>query len=53
MKPPPPMPQEYERTTDRAKEVATAASTAFPPALRISAPACDANGWSAATAACW
>ena len=49
--PPPPSPQEYGRTTDRLRLVATAASTAFPPARRISAPASAAAGWSAATAA--
>jgi hypothetical protein len=31
MNPPPPIPQECGRTTDRQKLVATAASTALPP----------------------
>jgi hypothetical protein len=31
-------------TTERAKRVATAASTALPPSARISAPATDASG---------
>src|SRR5687768_16090292 len=53
MNPPPPMPQAYGRTTERAKEVATAASTALPLCRwRISAPAADAAGCAEATAAC-
>ena len=50
MNPPPPIPHDCGRTTESAKLVATAASTAFPPALRISSPARDAAAWSAATA---
>src|SRR5688500_16980435 len=51
MNPPPPIPHEYGRTTDSAKEVATAASTALPPLRRISAPASEAVAGPAATAA--
>src|SRR5688572_30972575 len=51
MNPPPPMPQDMGRTTERVKLVATAASTALPPRRSISAPAAEAAEWSAATAA--
>src|SRR3990172_8022734 len=49
MKPPPPIPQEDGLTTQTAKAVATAASTAFPPSSRMAAPACEASRWSDAT----
>ena len=38
-------------TTDRANSVATAASTALPPALSTSIPAAEASGWLDATTA--
>jgi hypothetical protein len=38
-------------TTDRAKSVATAASTALPPAVSTSMPAAEASGWFDATTA--
>ena len=50
MNPPPPMPQEYGRTTESVKDAATAASMALPPSLSMRAPASDATGWSHATA---
>jgi hypothetical protein len=52
MNPPPPSPHDSGRTTESVNEVATAASTAFPPRRRISAPASEAITWSAATAPC-
>ena len=42
MKPPPPIPENGVAATLNAREVATAASTAFPPSLKIAAPASDA-----------
>src|SRR4051812_33199253 len=52
MNPPPPIPHQYGLTTASANEVATPASTPFPPPLKISHPTSDARRWSAATAAC-
>src|SRR5579875_1805469 len=52
MKPPPPIPHEEGLATHTASPVATAASTALPPALRIRTPASAPNGCSAATIAC-
>ena len=43
------MPVEWGRVTARAKLVATAASTAFPPAANSRAPAWAASGSPAAT----
>jgi len=40
---------EFGSATAMAKAAATAASTALPPALRISAPAREARGWAEAT----
>src|ERR1017187_1387313 len=51
-KPPPPRPEAKGLTTPRAKVAAQAASTALPPAFRISTPAADAARESEATAAC-
>src|SRR5690349_13591585 len=52
MKPPPPMFPAGEWTTASAKPVATAASTAFPPACRISTPTRDAIWCTLTTMAC-
>src|SRR6476620_10797252 len=45
------MPTEPGRATQQASMAATAASTALPPASRISRPALAADGWGVATAA--
>ena len=45
----PPRPDMLGSATARAKAVATAASTAFPPTARMPAPAAVAAGWAAAT----
>src|SRR5690625_2305172 len=50
MKPPPPTLPSYGRVTPRVADAATAASTALPPASRISTPASEAYGSSEATA---
>src|ERR1700722_3082426 len=52
MNPPPPMLPAGECTTARANPVATAASTALPPACMISAPACEASACTVTTMAC-
>ena len=44
-KPPPKMPTIIGSTTVSVNSVATAASTALPPAASISAPAAEASGW--------
>ena len=49
-KPPPPRPEWYGPTTAMVKAVATAASTALPPASSISSPAALPMGCAAATA---
>src|SRR5713226_1035567 len=51
IKPPPPRFPALGPTTARAKPTATAASTAFPPFLRISTPAAEDRGSSEATMA--
>ena len=43
------MPQDMGSTTPSAAFTATAASMAFPPALRMSMPAWAASGWLVAT----
>ena len=43
--PPPKMPTIIGSTTESVKKPAMAASTALPPAVSISAPAAEANGW--------
>jgi len=59
MYPSPPKPDAFGSTTVTAKAVATAASTALPPAARISAPAWEASSCADATipsvpvATCW
>ena len=45
--PKPAMPHISGSTTPCTKAQASAASTAFPPAFRISAPASTASGWAA------
>src|SRR5688500_11500455 len=45
MYPQPPIPDMYGSATFNAAAVATAASTAFPPACRIRIPATDASGF--------
>ena len=44
-----PMPFEVGSTTVRVIAVASAASTALPPACRAASPACAASGWLVAT----
>jgi hypothetical protein len=51
MNPPPPKFPAVGYVTARAKAVATAASTALPPWVRISAPTCEAIAESVTTAA--
>ena len=50
-KPPPPMPVDCGCATASAKAAAIAASTALPPALRISTPAAVTAGWGLTTSA--
>jgi hypothetical protein len=49
MKPPAPNPVSGLSVTNEVRTAATAASTAFPPWRRISAPACAVSGCPAAT----
>src|ERR1035437_2606162 len=51
-KPPPPRLPAAGCTTARAKPVATAASTALPPARSVSRPASEARWWTLTTMAC-
>src|SRR5205807_6781770 len=53
MNPPPPMFPAAGCTTAKAKPVATAASTAFPPCCMMVAPALDASSWTLTTMACF
>ena len=48
----PPTPVDIGSTTFKVAAVATAASTALPPAMRIRRPAMAANGWLVATMPC-
>ena len=50
MKPPAPRPVSGLSVTNDVSTAATAASTAFPPSRRTSAPASAVSGWPAATA---
>src|ERR1700731_433436 len=52
MKPPPPIPHEAGLVTPTASAVATAASTALPPRLRISSPAAAASALSETNIPC-
>ena len=49
----PPKPDPYGSATPTAKEVAIAASTAFPPAWSTATPAATASGCAATTIPCW